>query len=65
MCIISIASEVMKLIFAVLNMSFNGGHYTVIIKQQFLYINTQLKVGQDGIGDRRAYKLEVSQSVID
>jgi len=33
------AFEVMKLIFAVLDASFNSGHYTVIIKQQFLYIN--------------------------
>jgi len=32
-------SEVMKLIFAVLDVSFNSGHYTVIIKRQFLYIN--------------------------
>jgi len=29
----------MKLIFAVLDVSFNSGHYTVIIKRQFLYIN--------------------------
>jgi len=34
-----VASEVMKLIFAVLDVSFNSGHYTVIMKQQFLYIN--------------------------
>jgi len=33
------ALEVMKLIFAVLDMSFNSGHYTVIIKRQFLHIN--------------------------
>jgi len=32
------ASEVMKLIRAVLDVSFNSGHYTVIIKQHFLYI---------------------------
>jgi len=32
------ASEVMKLIFAVLDVSFNSGHYTVIIKRQFFYI---------------------------
>jgi len=31
--------EVMKLISAVLDVSFNSGHYTVIIKGQFLYIN--------------------------
>jgi len=31
------ASEVMKLIFAVLDVSYNSGHYTVIIKRQFLY----------------------------
>jgi len=35
----SIALEVMKLVFAVLNVSFNSGHYTVVIKLQFLYIN--------------------------
>jgi len=35
----SMASEVMKLILAVLDMSFNSGHYKVIIKRQFLYIN--------------------------
>jgi len=33
------ALEVMKLLFAVLDVSFNSGHYTAIIKQQFLYIN--------------------------
>jgi len=33
------ASEVLKVIFAVLIVSFNSGHYTVIIKRQFLYIN--------------------------
>jgi len=38
MCIMSMASEVMKLIFVVLDVSFNSGRYTVIIKQ-FLYIN--------------------------
>jgi len=35
----SMANEVMKLIFAVLDVSFNIGHNTVIIKGQFLYIN--------------------------
>jgi len=35
----SIALEVMKLIFAALDVSYNSGNYTVIIKQQFLYIN--------------------------
>jgi len=35
----SVALEVMKLIFAVFDVSFNSGHYTVIIKWQFLYIN--------------------------
>jgi len=35
----SMASEVMKLTFAVSDVSFNSGHYTVIIKRQFLYIN--------------------------
>jgi len=35
------ASEVIKLIFAVLDVSFNSGHYTVIIRWQFLYINMQ------------------------
>jgi len=35
----SMALEVMKLIFAVLGVSFNSGHYTVIINWQFLYIN--------------------------
>jgi len=32
----SMALEVMKLIFAVLDVSFNGGHYTVIVKRKFL-----------------------------
>jgi len=32
------ALEVMKLIFAVLDVSFNSGRYTVIIKRLFLYI---------------------------
>jgi len=35
----SMALEVMRLIFAVLDVSFNCGHNTVIIKQQFLCIN--------------------------
>jgi len=35
----SMASEVMKLTLAVLDVSFNSGHYTAIIKWQFLYIN--------------------------
>jgi len=35
----SMASEVMKLMFAVSDVSFNSGHYTVIIKLQFLQIN--------------------------
>jgi len=35
----SVALEVMKLTFAVLDVSFNSGHYTVIVKRQFLYIN--------------------------
>jgi len=35
----SMASEVMKLIFAALDVSFNSDHYTVVIKRQFLYIN--------------------------
>jgi len=35
----SMAIEVMKLIFAALDVPFNSGHYTVIIKRQFLYIN--------------------------
>jgi len=35
----SMASEVMKLIFAVLDMSFNSGNYTVITKRQLFYIN--------------------------
>jgi len=33
----SMASEMIKLILADLNESFNSGHYTVIIKRQFLY----------------------------
>jgi len=33
------ASEVMALILAVLDVSFNSGHYTIIIKRQVLYIN--------------------------
>jgi len=35
----SVALEVVKLIFAVLDVSCNSGHYTVVIKQQFLYID--------------------------
>jgi len=38
----SMASEVMRLIFAVLNVLFNGGHYTNNIKQHFWTINTTL-----------------------
>jgi len=34
-----IALEVMRLILAVLDLSFNSRHYTVVIKRQFLYIN--------------------------
>jgi len=30
---------VVKLIFALLDVPFNSGHYTDIIKRQFLYIN--------------------------
>jgi len=30
----------MKLIFAVSDVSFNSGYYTVVIKRQFFYINT-------------------------
>jgi len=37
--IMSMALDMMKLIFAVLDVSFNSGHYTVIIKRQFLYVN--------------------------
>jgi len=39
------ASEVMKLIFAVLDASFNSGHYTVIIhvKQQFSTLINEMK----------------------
>jgi len=40
------ASEVMKVIFAVLDVSFNIGHYTVIIKRQFLYINMRIQYEQ-------------------
>jgi len=36
------ASMVMKLIFAVLDVSFNSCHYTVIIKLQLLYINYRI-----------------------
>jgi len=35
----SMALEVMKLIFALLDVSSDGGHYIVIIRQQFLHIN--------------------------
>jgi len=35
----SMALEVMKLIFPVLDVSFNSGHNTVIIIRQFLYVN--------------------------
>jgi len=38
------ATEVMKVIFAVLEVSFNSDHYTVIIKRQFLYINNILSM---------------------
>jgi len=38
-CVWLLASEVTKLIFAVLDVSFNCCHYSVIIKRQFLYIN--------------------------
>jgi len=31
----SMASEVMKIIFSVLHVSFNSRHYTVVIKRQF------------------------------
>jgi len=34
-----VANDVMELFFAVLDVSFNNGHYTIIIKRQFLYIN--------------------------
>jgi len=33
--LVSMALEVMKLTFAVLDMSFNSGHYTAAIKRQF------------------------------
>jgi len=36
--IMSMASEVMKLIFAVLDVLFNRGQYTVIIKDSIVYI---------------------------
>jgi len=39
LCVMSMAGKVIKLIFAVLNVSLNSGHYTVIIKRQFVYIN--------------------------
>jgi len=35
----SMTSEVLKLIFAVLDLLFNSGQYTAVIKLQFLYIN--------------------------
>jgi len=35
----SMAIEVLRLIFAVLDVSFNCGHNTAIIKQQFMCIN--------------------------
>jgi len=38
------AIEVMKLIFAVLDVSFNSGHYTVIIKRQFCTLNFNNKI---------------------
>jgi len=40
----SMALEVMKLIFALLDVSFNSDHYTVIIKRQLLYINKMIMV---------------------
>jgi len=43
------ALEVMKLIFAVLDVSFNSGHYTVIIKRHFLYINNRKHRGVAGV----------------
>jgi len=33
------ASKAMKVIFAALDVPFNSGHYTVIIKRQFVYID--------------------------
>jgi len=36
-------SEVMKLIFVVLDVSFNRDHYTIIIKRQILYTNQYMK----------------------
>jgi len=38
------ASEVMKLINAVLVVSFNSSHFTVIIKRQLFYINIYTEV---------------------
>jgi len=35
----SMATEVMKLMFAVLDVLLDSGHYIVIIRIQFLYIN--------------------------
>jgi len=54
----SMASEVTKLIFAVLDVSFNSGHYTVIIKRQFLYINIMC-------GNERKYEFMPSVYAVD
>jgi len=39
----------MKLIFAVSDVSFNSGHYIVIIKRQFLYINYTVEMTYAGV----------------
>jgi len=44
---ISIRSTVTKLILAVLDVSFNSGHYTMIIKPQFLYISQKVMIRKE------------------
>jgi len=42
---VSMASEVMKLTFAILDVSFNSGHYTRIIKRQLCTLVNDFDVG--------------------
>jgi len=47
---------VMKLISAVLDVSFNNGHYTIVIKRQFWYISkytTAAAAAADAVGSGR------------
>jgi len=59
----SMAIEVMKLMFAVLDVSFNSGHYTVIVKRQFLYINVY-STNDRRIRVTRTYKHAIIQQTV-